>query len=123
MLGLDFSGDAEKRCCFCEDGVFFEFLWPQNEIDEPGLVFEGHESDPRRGARALAADDEAGITRPPAVFHLCDGAGVGEFLCSQRFAKRCQRVAMGAVGRGVVVPCDRLEDVERVESDFALGNG
>ena len=35
--------------------------FPDDEVDETGLVFEGHENNPSGGAGALAADDEADV--------------------------------------------------------------
>src|SRR5215831_17912990 len=43
LLDLEPAGDAEQRGGAQDDGVAGEHLLPDDEVDEAGLVLEGHE--------------------------------------------------------------------------------
>ena len=74
-LALAFDGavDREQAGCLHFATMASRDLLSDHDVDVAGLVFQGHENEAARGGGALAADDEAGGARRPAVR---DGAQV-----------------------------------------------
>jgi hypothetical protein len=81
-LALDVAVALEEAGVSGGGVVFFEGVWPDDEVDDAGLVFEGFEDDAAGGAGALADEDQAGDFDPGVVGGLVDlvGGGDAEFF-------------------------------------------
>src|SRR5574337_1018148 len=76
LFGLEGSGDAQEGGGFGQDGVASEDLGPEDEVDEAGLVLQGHEGKAAGRPGPLATDDQAGVADATAVAHSGYGAGI-----------------------------------------------
>lgn len=123
-LHLQLSRDADERLGFDLRAVLFVDPLPDDEVDEAGFVFEGHEDDASRRAGPLAADDEAGVAGAGTVFHGGDAGGVGQALPREGLVVGRDGVAVGAVAEiadGVDVNMTNLRKLGKLKglgSDF-----
>src|SRR5260370_29516876 len=71
----------------------FEDSGPDDQIGDPGLVFEGDEDDAVGAARALPDQDEPGYREPPVDRQGGEIGGGGEALLAQLRAQKAERAA------------------------------
>ena len=120
-LVLQGAADAHERECLDGDAEPFIDVLPQDDVDEAGFVFEGHEDDAFGGLGPLAADDDAGVVHAAAVGHSLYGGGVGKALGGDLGAQVGQRMAPRAMVGGAVIPDDGFEVAQGLERDRCLG--
>jgi len=90
---LDAAFYSQEARGFGDDFELLEDLFPDHEIDEAGLVFEGHEGHAARRGGALAADRDAGVANSRSVGERRDCPRIGDAHRAERFAQRRQGVS------------------------------
>jgi len=61
VLALELAAHAEEGLGAGEHGVSLEDVGPEHQVDEAGLVLEGHEDHALRRAGLLAVDHQPGV--------------------------------------------------------------
>ena len=63
-----------------------------DDVGQPGFVFQRDEHDPAGGTRPLPAGDDAGHTRQGAIRQSSQFSGGNEFLFTEAFAQQTERM-------------------------------
>jgi len=76
VFGLDLSTDSEKVDELRQHRITLEDTFPDNHIDEPGLIFQRHKHNAAGCPRPLAADHQTCVTNFAAVPHSGNGTRI-----------------------------------------------